>query len=308
LERFAWCFSRDFFVRKCFEWLNSEQKPELVGVRAAMETLFAAYRLHPGHGVPEDVGSYIEYCYADDMYMQLDTEKTAQFFAWLGVVQPAGAYSISSHTIPDLRSNLPTFETDLLHDASDDEDLRRALALSLLDQGDDDEGVRQALALSLLDQGDDSDEMDSRRALALSSLDQGAETSLALSLPPESSGSSDAKLCPNGCGFNVTWHATHCCGKCLNSRGHGPYCEKRARFQVGEEVEVLCNGAWHAALVTERRHGVVYVKRNCDAFSHALKTFDWLGFDGMRPRRAGLADFKDTQPRSFLLCPFGCSR
>lgn len=77
-------------MRKCFEALNSEQKPEHVGVRAALETLFAEYRRSPGSGVADDVESYVEYCYSDDMYMELDIDATSRFFEWLGVVRPAG--------------------------------------------------------------------------------------------------------------------------------------------------------------------------------------------------------------------------
>merc|ERR1719161_2191258 len=86
LERFAWFFSRGFFVRKCFEALNSEQKPEHAGVRSALEDLFAEYRRCPGSGVSEEATSYVEHCYTDDMYMELSIDRTARFFAWLGVV------------------------------------------------------------------------------------------------------------------------------------------------------------------------------------------------------------------------------
>lgn len=42
-ERFAHFFSRRFFVRKCFESLHSEVKPEHAGFRAAVGTLYAEY-------------------------------------------------------------------------------------------------------------------------------------------------------------------------------------------------------------------------------------------------------------------------
>ena len=34
--------------------------------------------------------------------------------------------------------------------------------------------------------------------------------------------------CPSGCGYVVTWHATHCCHNCKRKAGsHGPLCKKR---------------------------------------------------------------------------------
>merc|ERR1711972_1217739 len=93
LERFAYFFSKTFFVRKCFETLNSEQKPEHVGVRAALRTLFEAYRRESFSGVACETESYVDHCYADDMYVTLDLDKTARFLAWLGVVLPPGHYT-----------------------------------------------------------------------------------------------------------------------------------------------------------------------------------------------------------------------
>mgnify|MGYP004284492359 CR=1 FL=1 len=43
-ERFAHFFSKDFLVRKAFEALNSESKPEHAGFRRATETLEDLYR------------------------------------------------------------------------------------------------------------------------------------------------------------------------------------------------------------------------------------------------------------------------
>merc|ERR1719253_2590036 len=36
----------------------------------------------------------------------------------------------------------------------------------------------------------------------------------------------DPKTCPGGCGFQITWHETHCCDKCAKTNGgtHGPKC------------------------------------------------------------------------------------
>mmetsp|Transcript_17941 Transcript_17941/g.41846 ORF Transcript_17941/g.41846 Transcript_17941/m.41846 type:complete len:481 (-) Transcript_17941:131-1573(-) len=38
-----------------------------------------------------------------------------------------------------------------------------------------------------------------------------------------------SKLCPGGCGFQVTWHKTHCCESCSKHAGkHGKRCEKKS--------------------------------------------------------------------------------
>jgi len=34
------------------------------------------------------------------------------------------------------------------------------------------------------------------------------------------------RACAAGCGFQVTWHPTHCCGACARGGSHGPRCEK----------------------------------------------------------------------------------
>mmetsp|Transcript_54344 Transcript_54344/g.129494 ORF Transcript_54344/g.129494 Transcript_54344/m.129494 type:complete len:543 (-) Transcript_54344:133-1761(-) len=57
---------------------------------------------------------------------------------------------------------------------------------------------------------------------------------------------SESKPCPSGCGFEVTWHETHCCVACKKNPGtHGGKCEKKACAKTPaapvapvEEVEV----------------------------------------------------------------------
>lgn len=111
LERFASFFEQGRFVRRAFETLNSEVKPEHQGFRSAFQILFAAYRVE--NGLLEE--SYVEYCYSDDMYTELDLERTAKLFLWLGVLKPqseiaAGAKlaaeNQSSATICKVRVNL----------------------------------------------------------------------------------------------------------------------------------------------------------------------------------------------------------
>lgn len=37
-----------------------------------------------------------------------------------------------------------------------------------------------------------------------------------------------SRLCAGGCGFQATWHATHCCVQCTKGEGsHGGKCEKK---------------------------------------------------------------------------------
>jgi len=37
----------------------------------------------------------------------------------------------------------------------------------------------------------------------------------------------EVKRCPGGCGYLVTWHATHCCAACKLSGKHGPRCNRQ---------------------------------------------------------------------------------
>jgi hypothetical protein len=87
LEKFAYFFSREFFIKKAFETLNSECKPEHVGFRKALEVLFATYRQE--QGVAEE--TYIEHLYADDMYIEFRLAECERLFVWLGVLKPTAA-------------------------------------------------------------------------------------------------------------------------------------------------------------------------------------------------------------------------
>ena len=47
--------------------------------------------------------------------------------------------------------------------------------------------------------------------------------------------SSAAMTCAGGCGFQITWHATHCCKRCKQTPGkHGPMCSKRRAVSTNE--------------------------------------------------------------------------
>lgn len=83
LERFCYFFSEEFFVKRCFEVLNAENKPQHIGFRKAAQTLFQFFREEMN--ISED--SLLEYCYVDDTYMELDISHTAQFFRWTGLLK-----------------------------------------------------------------------------------------------------------------------------------------------------------------------------------------------------------------------------
>ena len=86
LERFAAFFRRDFFVTKCFNKLNSEEKPEHAGFRKSCQTLYNVFRTE--QGIDSRKESYLEYFYDDDMYMEFNVKHAAKFFVWLGIVKP----------------------------------------------------------------------------------------------------------------------------------------------------------------------------------------------------------------------------
>jgi hypothetical protein len=84
LERFSHFFSREFFIRKAFESLNSEMKPTHAGFRKACERLYQTYRLE--QRCTED--TLIEHCYQDDMFLDFNLAHVERFFMWLGVLKP----------------------------------------------------------------------------------------------------------------------------------------------------------------------------------------------------------------------------
>ena len=95
LERFAFFFQREFFVKKAFEKLNSEEKPEHAGFRKACDTLYAVYRQEQLIGTAEaEAGSLLEHVY-DDAYA-LDVARVDRFFVWLGVLKPAPSTHLRS--------------------------------------------------------------------------------------------------------------------------------------------------------------------------------------------------------------------
>ena len=82
-SRYAYFFSRSFFIRKAFETLNAETKPEHAGFRKACDTMFEVFRHQ--WDIPQE--SLVEYAYTDDTFMELDITRVGHFFAWIGVLR-----------------------------------------------------------------------------------------------------------------------------------------------------------------------------------------------------------------------------
>ena len=104
LRRFAYFFRAEFLLRRMFEQLNSETKPEHVGFARAAETLFQCYKTEVGANgrLPEGIEAettLVEHLY-DEMFVELDLGRTASFFAWLGVVKPEVAARLQQVSSP----------------------------------------------------------------------------------------------------------------------------------------------------------------------------------------------------------------
>lgn len=85
VERFAHFFRAEFLVRKAFETLNAETKPEHTGFRNAAQTLYTYYRMEVLEGSGAD--TLLEHCYQDEYFMEPDVTRMARFFAWLGITK-----------------------------------------------------------------------------------------------------------------------------------------------------------------------------------------------------------------------------
>ena len=61
--------------------------------------------------------------------------------------------------------------------------------------------------------------------------------------------SKPTKVCPGGCGFAITWHATHCCMKCKSKPSqHGPMCRKLRVSVQGLDQQDVQDASEGAAL------------------------------------------------------------
>jgi hypothetical protein len=101
LERFAWFFRPEFLVRRLFEVLNAETKPEHAGFSRAAETLFQIYRQEKllkdaqGDRAMAEGETLVEHVY-DEMCTTLDVRRTAAFLSWTGVVRSDVVEQLSS--------------------------------------------------------------------------------------------------------------------------------------------------------------------------------------------------------------------
>ena len=83
LRKAAYFFSVDFLVRRMFETLNAENKPEHYGFRRACDALYPAFAA--AEGATDE--SLLEYLY-DDMFTTLYVPRAVRWFQFLGVVKP----------------------------------------------------------------------------------------------------------------------------------------------------------------------------------------------------------------------------
>jgi hypothetical protein len=82
LDKFSFFFSADFLVKRMFEQINSENKPEHAGFCKACHVLYQLYKQQAACSE----NSLLEHVY-DDMIVTLDIDRISAFFAWLGVIK-----------------------------------------------------------------------------------------------------------------------------------------------------------------------------------------------------------------------------
>jgi len=84
-NKFAFFFEKEFFVKRMFEVLNAEGKPEYSGFQKACEVLYPLFKQE--HGFTED--NFLEVIY-DEEY-NLDVDKAARFFWFCGICKESEA-------------------------------------------------------------------------------------------------------------------------------------------------------------------------------------------------------------------------
>ena len=89
LQKYAFFFPRDFLIKRMFNVLNSETKPEHAGFRKASGMLYELYkedanRLPPRSAAEETL---MENLY-DDMMTELNLGRASAFLWWLGIAEP----------------------------------------------------------------------------------------------------------------------------------------------------------------------------------------------------------------------------
>ena len=104
--RFSFFFRRQFFVRRAFETLNAETKPEHSGFRRAVARLFEVYR--DEHGVAE--GSLAEHVYSDGYFTALRPGRLgrpAEVILRGGALLPFGTANRVGHVDTPIDSPVP---------------------------------------------------------------------------------------------------------------------------------------------------------------------------------------------------------
>ena len=97
--------------------------------------------------------------------------------------------------------------------------------------------------------------------------------------------------CPNGCGYAVTWHQSHCCGACKQGRKHGPRCEriKASSHQPSAQQQQRRDEMQRERQEKERRISQLKVKvqNSIKAGEHKVQN----GFDALTNAGISLSGF-----------------
>ena len=103
-DKFAFFFKKEFLMKRMFEVLNAEGKPEYVGFGRVCEVLYPLFKKE--HGFSED--TFLESMYDEDL-MHLDVDRVARFFWFCGICKESEAQitwlSKSGHAIDDSSDN-----------------------------------------------------------------------------------------------------------------------------------------------------------------------------------------------------------
>uniref|UniRef100_A0A7S0EEF0 PA domain-containing protein n=1 Tax=Hanusia phi TaxID=3032 RepID=A0A7S0EEF0_9CRYP len=62
----------------------------------------------------------------------------------------------------------------------------------------------------------------------------------------------NSRTCSRGCGYAITWHATHCCESCRDGHAenvHGPKCDRLQNFPTGTVVQMRTEKDWKTCII-----------------------------------------------------------
>ncbi|GAB5364486.1 hypothetical protein AAMO2058_000974700 [Amorphochlora amoebiformis] len=83
IKKFAYFFSKDFFLKKCFEVLNQESLPEYYGFRSVFQRAFDEYKKDRKEIKEEKV---LEWLY-DEYFIEIQIDRVWELFTFLGVTK-----------------------------------------------------------------------------------------------------------------------------------------------------------------------------------------------------------------------------